>query len=54
MLNHIGKRSDWFQTCVTCVFFNAEGICTKFNSTPPAQVIADGCEAYEDEDIIPF
>ena len=61
LLNHIGHRSDWFATCVTCRrwgFANA-GLsgakhCHKFNCLPPPEVIADGCEYYEDEDVIPF
>ena len=53
LLNHLGKRSDWFATCITCINWQ-ETKCGKFDVIPPASVIADGCEHYEDEDQIPF
>ncbi len=53
LMNKIGKRSDWFATCITCVNWQ-ETKCGKFDVIPPASVIADGCEHYEDEDQIPF
>jgi hypothetical protein len=76
MLNHLGHRSDWFATCITCKHWCAIGCggaigicdgkcefecsclkqkhCTKFNCMPPPEVIADGCEYYEDNDEVPF
>ena len=61
MLNHLGHRSDWFATCITCKHWKsytdnsgAHHECTKFNCMPPPEVIADGCEYYEDNDEIPF
>jgi hypothetical protein len=53
MLNHLGHRSDWFATCITCEHWK-EQQCDKFKCIPPAAVIADGCEYYEDNDQIPF
>ena len=53
LLNHVGKRSDWFATCITCEHWK-EDQCAKFDCVPPPAVIADGCEYYEDEDTIPF
>lgn len=55
LLNHIGHRSDWFATCITCEHWKKEEeICNKFGIRPPACVIVDGCEYYEDNDQIPF
>ena len=60
LLNHLGHRSDWFATCITCEFWGwtdpdcDSKHCTKFNCMPPPEVIADGCEYYEDNDAIPF
>jgi hypothetical protein len=61
LLNHIGHRSDWFATCITCANWRdwqQDGgrryECGKFGCTPPPEVIADGCEYYEDNDQIPF
>ena len=61
LMNKIGKRSDWFATCVTCVNWQSYTAnkgdvkqCVRFGVIPPPEVIADGCEHYEDEDQIPF
>jgi hypothetical protein len=55
LLNHIGHRSDWFSTCITCKYWNGEKeICNKFGIRPPACVMVDGCEYYEDNDTVPF
>lgn len=55
MLNHLGHRSDWFATCITCEHWNSQKeICNKFGIRPPSCVIADGCEYYEDNDEVPF
>src|SRR5208337_4890261 len=55
MLNHLGHRSDWFATCITCEFWSDEKeLCNKFGVRPPACVIADGCEYYVDNEEIPF
>ncbi len=55
ILNHNGRRSDYFQTCITCEMFNKETEhCKLANQRPPAKVIADGCSSYTDEDSILF
>ena len=65
LLNHIGHRSDWFATCITCEHWcnvvdtrvdppKEYKHCGKFHCMPPPEVIADGCEYYEDNDQIPF
>lgn len=61
LLNHLGHRSDWFATCVTCLHWQSYADnkgkvskCSKFDCMPPPEVIADGCEHYEDNDQIPF
>lgn len=56
LLQHNGKRTDYFQTCVSCEHFKKDGeICELANARPPAQVIADGCDSYKDNDSdIPF
>lgn len=58
LMNHVGKRSDWFSTCITCLHWQSVGLdqgrCGMFNVVPPPRVIADGCKYYEDGDQIPF
>lgn len=55
LLGVVGKRSDIFQTCVSCEHWNHEkDECKKFNIKPPASVIVDGCSCYVDFDEIPF
>lgn len=55
VLNHNGRRSDYFQTCITCEHFNKQTeFCELANQRPPALVIADGCSSYTDTDDIPF
>lgn len=56
LLNHLGKRSDWFATCITCEHWtNGSNVkCSKFNTLPPPEVIADGCEHYVDNESVPF
>lgn len=59
-----GTRSEYFRTCITCEHFESlEALdpslppverCKKFNVLPPAKIIADGCESYNDFDEIPF
>jgi len=52
-LRHIREQFDLLRkTCLTCHLFNeANEICTKFNQRPPARVIANGCQHWDD---IPF
>lgn len=52
LLNTIGKRSDYFATCITCEHW--DGHCKLYNAMPPPEVIANGCESYEDKDYVPF
>lgn len=69
LLNHIGRRSDYFATCITCKHWKGHKAtifeskieetgeqehCSKFNVLPPLRVIVDGCEHYEDGDETPF
>jgi hypothetical protein len=44
------------KSCASCMHMRREGpaFCGKFNMTPPIDVIAKGCEKYEDESDIPF
>lgn len=49
------KRTDVYQSCITCVHFDpASENCKKYQQRPPAHIIADGCESYEDTNDIPF
>jgi hypothetical protein len=53
----LAKRSDIYSSCITCLGFdNKQELCKKANppSRPPADIIANGCDAYEDEAEIPF
>lgn len=60
----IDSRSEFFHTCITCTHFESiEALdpsqppaerCKLFNILPPAKIIADGCERYNDFDEIPF
>ena len=44
-----------YQNCLNCTGWNhGKDICGKFNAKPPAEVIVYSCEAYEDNDEIPF
>jgi hypothetical protein len=52
LLNTMGKRSDYFATCISCEHWKNQ--CTKFNCMPPPEVIANGCEFYDDKDYVPF
>lgn len=55
ILNENGRRSDYFQTCITCDRWNNEKeICSLVDKRPPAKIIADGCSSYLDIDCIPF
>jgi hypothetical protein len=53
LLNTLGKRSDYFATCITCANWN-NNVCKLCNQTPPPEVIANGCPEYEDKDYVPF
>jgi hypothetical protein len=52
LLNTLGQRSDYFATCITCHHWNAQ--CQLYNQMPPPEVIANGCDQYQDRDYIPF
>lgn len=66
LLQHNGRRTDYFQTCVTCAHWcdfidtskgeDAEVTqhCGLFHVLPPPKVIADGCQHYKEFDDIPF
>lgn len=53
LLNTIGKRSDYLATCITCEHFK-NNLCMLCNQLPPPEIIANGCESYEDKDYVPF
>ena len=44
------------RTCVHCGHFSQQETCTRATPPmrPPARVIAFGCPAFEDKDLIPF
>lgn len=49
------KRQDVYASCLTCLNWKADAeLCTKYNVRPPATVIVNSCESYEDEAEIPF
>jgi hypothetical protein len=50
------ERAEVMRTCLTCHFFlEKTETCSKFNNQrPPARIIANGCDAYDDFDNIPF
>jgi hypothetical protein len=56
ILNNNGRRTDYFQTCISCTNFEKENeVCKLAGTRPPAKVIADGCTSYTDnDDWIPF
>lgn len=55
-----GRVSFPYKNCLNCTHWNeANEICGKFNSRPPAEVIVYSCEFHEDakgnmDDYIPF
>ena len=53
LLNTLGKRSDYFATCVTCSHWK-NNVCDLCNQLPPPEVIANGCNEYDDKDYAPF
>jgi hypothetical protein len=58
LMNHLGKRSDWFASCISCIHWESRhpdvGKCNKFDCVPPPRVIVDGCPEYVDVDEVPF
>lgn len=56
MMDSLGNHKVATSSCVDCQHFRErEGeICTLVGRRPPARVIVNGCEAYKDEDDIPF
>lgn len=44
-----------YRNCLNCIHWQeGHDKCGKFNIKPPAEVIVYSCEAYEDNDDIPF
>lgn len=51
------KRSDMFASCITCMSFDdKKELCNKATppQRPPAEVLVNSCDAYEDDGEIPF
>lgn len=49
------QRIDLMQSCLSCHhFLEPNETCKKFNSRPPARIIANGCQHYDDDFDIPF
>lgn len=43
------------QNCLNCHHFEeAANTCHKYRQTPPARIIINGCDGYDDIDDIPF
>jgi hypothetical protein len=45
---------DLFKTCLTCIHFMEDETCKRAKAKPPAFIIVRGCEAYFDNQDIPF
>jgi hypothetical protein len=44
-----------YRNCLNCIHWSKErDLCGKFNSKPPTEILIYSCEAYEDNDDIPF
>lgn len=56
----VGRVSFPYKNCLNCIHWNeANEICGKFNSRPPAEIIVYSCEYHQDikgnmDDDIPF
>ena len=49
------NRVDLYRSCLTCtVWQSKEEMCGKWKQRPPAEVIANGCDDYFDQDDTPF
>ncbi len=49
------ERVDLMRSCLTCHnFHEASETCVKFRAKPPARVIANGCDGYNDSHDVPF
>lgn len=52
IMDDLITREDICQTCISCENWDHENeLCLKVNKRPPAVIIANGCEYYQD---IPF
>lgn len=55
LLMHNSHRTDYFRSCVNCRYFGKDEVCTKFAVKPPAMVIANACEKWDDRpEDVPF
>lgn len=44
-----------YKTCVRCDNFNLKDeLCKLYSLRPPAEIIAFGCEKYDDDEWVPF
>lgn len=51
----VGRVGFPYRNCLNCIYWQVEpDKCGKFNSKPPTEIIVYSCEAYEDNDDIPF
>jgi hypothetical protein len=49
------KHADLFRSCINCVGFDEPSeICKRYKQRPPARIIANGCDNYDDTNDIPF
>lgn len=49
------QRTEFYQSCLTCNHFDDKTeICGLNQKRPPAIIIANGCECYDDSGEIPF
>jgi hypothetical protein len=45
-------RTEAWQSCLNCLWWQGDKECGKFNAVPPAHVIVNGCRDHEAD--IPF
>lgn len=49
------QRTDFYQSCLSCLRFDEKTEkCELNDQRPPAIIIANGCECYEDSGEVPF
>jgi len=54
-VKHQKEHNGLAPSCLSCKWFvEKTEICTKWNSRPPARIIALSCADYKDTDDIPF